>query len=183
MSRKKIILAFFVFLTFTVVTIYSLNPSYGRDIVRDEFYIEHDIINKNSPSCLKMYESIIKYAELYDIPKKFAFGIAYAETRYNGPFDVKYKHTQKSFAGAIGPMQIMPATAKMVWKGKKISKKELMNNIDLNVHTSMKLLRILHDKYKDWKIVFGCYNTGRPLVNKYAMRVYNHKPSWINKQI
>jgi hypothetical protein len=41
----------------------------------------------------------------------------------------------------------------------------------------MKLLRKLYDKYKNWKIVFGCYNTGRPCVNDYAERVYNFKPN------
>jgi hypothetical protein len=74
-------------------------------------------------------------------------------------------------------MQIMPSTADLVWKS-QISKSVLMNNIEFNVHTSMKLLRKLHDRYEDWKIVFGCYNTGRPMVNQYAIDVYNHKPNW-----
>jgi Arc/MetJ-type ribon-helix-helix transcriptional regulator len=59
------------------------------------------------------------------------------------------------------------------WGGKRISDKKLMEDIDFNVHTSMKLLRYLYDKYGDWKIVFGCYNTGSPLVNQYALDVYD----------
>jgi len=120
-----------------------------------------------------MYESIERYSEKYRIPKRFAYGIAYKETGYGGPFDWDYDHRRTSPVGALGPMQIMPGTAKMMWKGEKISGNKLKNDIDFNVQTSMKLLRHLYDKYKDWKIVFGCYNTGHPLVNQYAIDVYN----------
>jgi soluble lytic murein transglycosylase-like protein len=133
---------------------------------------------QSPPVCLKMYDAIMKYADMYNIPKSFAFGIAYAETRYNGPFHWKYKHTQTSCAGAIGPMQIMPSTGRLIWKDSTFTNQELMTDIDFNVRTSMKLLRKLHDKHGDWKIVFGCYNTGRPMINDYAIRVYNFKPNW-----
>jgi hypothetical protein len=39
-------------------------------------------------------------------------------------------------------------------------------------------LRRLKNKYGDWKVVFGCYNTGRPIVNDYAHKVYNYDPQW-----
>lgn len=134
-------------------------------------------IDIDSPPCLRMYDAIQKYADMYHIPKKYAFGIAYKETTYRGPFDWKYNPKRTSCVGAIGPMQIMPSTADLVWKT-QISKSVLMNNIEFNVHTSMKLLRKLHDRYADWKIVFGCYNTGKPLINQYAIDVYNHQPNW-----
>jgi soluble lytic murein transglycosylase-like protein len=132
-------------------------------------------VNASSPPCLQMYYAIEKYAAEYGIPRKYAYGVAFKETRYEGPFHWKYKHSQESFAGAIGPMQIMLATAQSHWPDEKVSPKKLMNDIDFNVHTSMKVLRKLYNKYKDWKIVFGCYNTGKPMVNGYAEDVYNHK--------
>jgi len=52
---------------------------------------------------------------------------------------------------------------------------KLKGDIAYNVMTSMKLLRTLYDKYGDWKTVFGAYNTGRPMVNQYALDVYNYK--------
>ena len=137
-----------------------------------------DKVNISSPPCLRMYDAINKYADMYNIPKVYAFGIAYKETRYNGPFDWKYRHAQTSYAGAIGPMQIMPSTADLMWRDSKVSRTKLMNDIDFNVHTSMKLLRKLHDRYRDWKTVFGCYNTGRPMINQYAIDVFNHKIKW-----
>lgn len=55
---------------------------------------------------------------------------------------------------------------------------KLIKDIEFNVETSMKLLRHLFDIYKDWKIVFGCYNTGQPLVNDYSEKVYNFKTNY-----
>lgn len=127
----------------------------------------------NLPPCIEMYNCIEKYSGKYDIPKKYAYGVAFKETRYEGAFHWRYNHKQTSCAGAVGPMQIMYTTARMMWKDREFTKSDLKNNIDFNVETSMKLLRHLHDKYKDWKIVFGCYNTGRPVVNQYAIDVYN----------
>ena len=130
----------------------------------------------SSPTPLKMYELIDHYSDIYKIPKHIAFNVAYLETRYKGPFDWKYKPGQTSYAGAVGPMQIMPATAEMI-RGEKIPKWKLLNDIEFNVETSMILLKKLYSKYKNWKIVFGCYNTGTPCVNKYAEKVYNFKPT------
>ncbi len=151
----------------------------GREVEEKcDLCINKEKITVNDPACIQMYFSIEKFADKYNIPKRFAYGIAFAETRYAGPFDWDYKHTQESFAGAIGPMQIMPSTARMMWPDSSISNKKLMHDIQFNVETSMKLLRILHNKYGDWKIVFGCYNTGRPCVNGYAEKVYAHIPNW-----
>jgi soluble lytic murein transglycosylase-like protein len=138
--------------------------------------VNHGSVDLNAPTAVKMFNSIEKYSKEYNIPIKYALGVAYAETRYQGPFHWNYHPDQKSIAGALGPMQIMPSTANSVWD-MNISKSELNSNIDLNVETSMKVLRRLYDKYKDWKLVFGCYNTGRPCVNEYANRVYNFNPS------
>jgi soluble lytic murein transglycosylase-like protein len=136
-----------------------------------------DSIDQGSPPCLQMYKHIKAYADTFDIPLKYAFGIAYAETRYDGPFQWKYNPAQTSCAGAVGPMQVMVSTARWINKD-NISKERLKTDIKYNVYTSMKLLRILYNKRKNWKLVFGEYNTGRPCVNGYAERVFNHKITW-----
>jgi soluble lytic murein transglycosylase-like protein len=68
----------------------------------------------------------------------------------------------------------MLPTGKGMWKGQTVTREMLMNDIDFNVRTSMKLLRKLFNKHKNWKLVFGAYNTGRPCVNGYANMVYNY---------
>ena len=125
-----------------------------------------------SPPCVQVHNCIEKYADEYNIPIRYAYGVAYQETRYSGPLDWDYNHAQISSAGAVGPMQIMYQTARMLFPDKNFSKEDLKNDIDFNVHCSMKLLRRLYDKYGNWKLAFGAYNTGRPMVNQYAENVY-----------
>jgi soluble lytic murein transglycosylase-like protein len=71
-------------------------------------------------------------------------------------------------------MQIMPKTANYV-TGKQISKSDLLHNIDLNVHISMRLLRNLHKRYGDWGVACGYYNTGYPKINDYARFCVSNK--------
>lgn len=132
----------------------------------------------DDPPCLQLYYFINKYAKKYNIPLSYAYGLAYQETRYQGPFNWRYNHKQTSPVGAVGPMQVMIATANGIWN-RKVDVDSLKNNIELNVHTSMKLLRLLKDKHKDWKLVMGAYNTGRPLINEYAMNIVNEKYEWV----
>lgn len=136
-----------------------------------------DSIDQGSPPSLQMYRYIKAYADTFDIPIRFAFGIAHTETGYKGPFHWKYNPAQTSCAGAEGPMQVMLSTARGN-NHDNVSRERLRNDIKYNVMTSMKLLRKLYNRYGDWKIVFGCYNTGRPCVNGYAHKVYNHKLNW-----
>ena len=141
----------------------------------------NDYSNIQSPTSMKMYELIEKYSDEYEIPKYIAYNVAYMETRYLGPFHWKYNPYQESFAGAVGPMQIMPTTSDYINKV-NYSKKRLTTDIELNVETSMKLLNRLYSRYKDWSIVCGCYNTGRPIVNDYARYCasnVNFKNKWV----
>ncbi len=133
-----------------------------------------DSIDQGSPPCLQMYRYIKAYADTFNIPMRYAFGIANAETSYKGPFHWNYNHAQSSGAGAEGPMQVLLSTAHYINKD-NVSREYLRNNIEYNVKTSMKLLRKLHNRYHDWKICFGYYNTGYPRVNDYAIKVFNYK--------
>jgi len=135
-----------------------------------------EIKNEGLPPCIQLYSSIEKHSKKYGIPLKYALGIAHVESSYNGPLHWGYKHDVVSPAGALGPMQIMPTTADMMWDTEKIPREKILKDIDFNVETSMKLLSKLYKKYKDWKIVFGCYNTGKPCINSYSEKVYNFKP-------
>lgn len=143
-----------------------------------DIYVKKQI-DKNDPPCLQMYFYISKYAKKYNVPLDYAFGLAYQETRYMGPFHWKFKPNQKSFANAVGPMQIIPSTADGIWK-RKVDRDSLKNNIELNVETSMKFLRLLKDRYKEWDLVFGYYNTGQILVNQYALNIINKNYKWVN---
>lgn len=135
------------------------------------------VITKADPPCLQMYFYIKKYAEIYDIPLEYAYGLAYQETGYRGPFHWKYDHKQTSSVGALGPMQIMDPTADWL-AGENINHTQLKEDIELNVRLSLKYLRYLKDKYIDWKKVFGAYNSGKPIINQYALNIYNKNYNW-----
>jgi soluble lytic murein transglycosylase-like protein len=133
-------------------------------------------INQGSPPSLQMYKYIKEYADTFNIPLKYALGIANTETGYEGPFHWKYNHAKTSCAGAVGPMQVMVSTARYINKD-MVSKEKLRTDIKYNVYTSMKLLRRLYNLRGNWKLVFGEYNTGRPCINGYANKVYNYNPN------
>jgi soluble lytic murein transglycosylase-like protein len=134
-------------------------------------------IDNSLPPCMQMYEAIEKYADSFNIPKRYAYAIAYIETGYKGPFHFKYNPKQQSGAGALGPMQVMRGTARGLNKD-NVSKHKLLTDIEYNVMTSMKLLRRLKDMRGRWDIVFGEYNTGRTMVNGYSHKVMNYKYNW-----
>ena len=133
-----------------------------------------DRIDKASPPSLQMYKYIKAYADTFDIPIRYAFGVANTETGYKGPFHWRYNPAQTSSAGALGPMQILLSTARYINKD-NVSRETLKTDIEYNVRTGLKYLRRLHNIYGRWDLVFGYYNTGYPQVNGYARKVLNYK--------
>ena len=155
---------------------------YMKNFSPVEMMNEENIKFVSNPPCIELNSAIDKYAEVYKIPKRFAYAIAYSETRYGGPFDWGYDHRQTSPLGALGPMQVMYSTAKLLFPNKQFTEKYLKDNIDFNVECSLKLLSVLFVKYNNWKVVFGAYNTGKPIINQYAENVYNFKMTNIRKE-
>ena len=123
---------------------------------------------------LQMYESIEHWSDSFGIPKYIAYNVAYLETRYQGPFDFDYNHKQTSSAGAVGPMQIITRWAQPYVR-KRVTAKELRNNIDLNVMISMKMLRKWYSIHHDWTLACGAYNSGQPIRNAYAVYATTNK--------
>jgi soluble lytic murein transglycosylase-like protein len=156
---------------FTILTISSIiMVSYFVDnkcVQKDYTYINGTGGEYSSPVSLKMYEIIEELSTEYKIPKYIAYNVAYLETKYRGPFHWNYNPYLTSYAGAEGPMQIMPSTANGIHKS-YIDREILRTDLRLNIETSMKLLSILYDKYGNWSLVCGYYNTGHPIVNEYA---------------
>lgn len=130
--------------------------------------------NNLAPPSLQVYYAIKRYAKLYNIPEKIAFGIARNETGFRNPMNFNYNHKQISSADARGTMQVQYRTAKDVEPNKSFTKDELLKDIDLNVNISLKYLNQLHNRYKNWDIALGYYNSGYPIINKYATSITNN---------
>lgn len=124
-------------------------------------------INTSNIPCLKLYYYLEKYSEKYGVPFQIAYGIANKETAYQGPFHWDYDPEKISSANAYGAMQIQVPTANY-FAEKKVTSKDLLKNLELNVEISMKAMKYLKDKYGSWELALGAYNTGRPCSNQYA---------------
>jgi soluble lytic murein transglycosylase-like protein len=184
MNTKNLILTSLFTISLLIVL-----TSLGSFKTTIQFKKEVELFKSNneivSPIPMYMYENIEKYSTEYNIPKYIAYNISYLETRYQGPFHWGYNPSQISCVGALGPMQIMPGTAKLIQK-RRVPNEILKNDIRLNIEISMKLLRKLYNKYHDWGIVCGCYNTGRPMINDYArycVKNHDYQNKWIRPTI
>lgn len=137
--------------------------------------------NKNTvllPTSIQMYDLIESKSVEYNIPKYILYNIAWMETRYKGPFDWNYNPFLTSAAGATGPMQVIPQH----FSRQYVSDHNLKTDLESNIDVSCKMLRQLYYTYGNWDIVLGCYNTGSPQINDYA--IYgnsnkNYKSKWI----
>ena len=147
--------------------------------INEEFY-EIGSREKSLP-CERMYYLIETYSDSFCVPRYIAYNVAYKETRYRGPLDTLYNPKLKSKAGAIGAMQIMPQYASY-FAGREVSKNELMHNLETNVWLSMKILAQHYEKYKNWTTVCGVYNTGKPILNKYA-KFCGNNVEFVNKWV
>jgi len=129
--------------------------------------------NPNSKPSYRLYYLIETYSDSFCVPKYIAYNVAFKETRYKGPSDTLYNPYLSSKAGAVGAMQIIPKYASY-YAGSKVTRKDLMYDLELNVMVSMKILSKNYDKYKSWAKACGAYNTGSPKINNYAKFCVNN---------
>lgn len=142
-------------------------------------YKKHEIPNH----ALRMYRAIMLYSGMYQVPKHVAFNIAHLETTYRGPQDSTYNPSRVSNKGAMGPMQIMYKYASY-FAERKVTKSELRDSIEFNVNLSMKILAQNYKRFKSWAKAAGAYNTGRPIINRYAKEAVkkDYKRNWIQEE-
>jgi membrane-bound lytic murein transglycosylase D len=88
-------------------------------------------------------------------------------TKYNLPKELKYlaviesdlKSNAVSWAGAVGPWQLMPETAKIL--GLKINRyRDDRKDLSKSTHAAAKYLRDLYSQLDDWLLVIAAYNGG-----------------------
>ena len=98
-------------------------------------------------------------------------------TRHGLPVELKYlsviesqlKSTATSWAGAVGPWQFMPATARLM--GLKVGKgRDERTDYTKSTQAAAKYLTNLYGIYKDWLLVIAAYNCGPGGVNKAIAR-------------
>ena len=103
----------------------------------------------------------------YKLPKELKY-LAVIESRL---------HTSAvSWAGAVGPWQLMPATARVL--GLKVNHKvDERTNYIKSTHAAAKYLNDLYDQFGDWLLVIAAYNGGAGNVLK-AIRKSGSRNFW-----
>ena len=101
-------------------------------------------------------DAIFRHAGSYGIDWPMVAAVGYQESRLD--------QSQRSAAGAIGVMQVLPSTA-----GDPNVAVPDIDSLDGNVHAGVKYLRFLHDRYfavedmselDRWLFTFAAYNAG-----------------------
>lgn len=111
---------------------------------------------KNNTALAK--QLIVKYAKQYGVNPYLALALAKQESGF-GQYDNK-GNIKKSSAGAIGVMQLMPATA----KGLKVDP----NNMEQNIEGGVRYLKAkLNEFGGDMQLALASYNAGSGAVKKY----------------
>ncbi|HOA37456.1 MAG TPA: transglycosylase SLT domain-containing protein [Flavihumibacter sp.] len=87
------------------------------------------------------------------------------ELKYLAVIESKMKAGATSWAGAVGPWQLMPGTA--VELGLKVNRKvDERRNYVKSTHAAARYLKDLYAQYGDWLLVIAAYNGGPGAVQK-----------------
>jgi membrane-bound lytic murein transglycosylase D len=99
------------------------------------------------------------------------------ELKYLAVIESYLKPNAKSWAGAVGPWQFMPATARLM--GLKVNKKvDERRDINKSTQAASKYLNTLFDIYGDWLLVIAAYNCGSGTVNS-AIKRSGSRDFWL----
>ena len=103
-----------------------------------------------------------KYASEYNIPAYVIFAVIETESDFDA-------HATSS-AGAMGLMQMMPATFEWLTSsehlGENLSSDELYNE-EVSIHYGAYYLKYLFGKFHNWDTVFAAYNAGEGNVSNW----------------
>ena len=110
-------------------------------------------MQQKSESYFKIIEKVLQ-AE--DLP---------VQLKYLAVVESKLKPTAVSSAGAAGPWQLMPVTARKMGLivTKKYDERKLTTK---STRAAAKYLRLLHNQFDDWLLTIAAYNSGPAYVYK-----------------
>ncbi len=98
------------------------------------------------------------------------------ELKYLAVIESQLKNNARSWAGAVGPWQFMPSTARNL--GLKVGRKvDERRDIYKSTHAASRYLTNLYSIYGDWLLVIAAYNGGPGKVNS-AIRRSGSRDFW-----
>lgn len=133
-----------------------------------------DYVEKNSRDLQEIKSNGLAYFNLIDgVMTKYGLP---RELKYLAVIESELKSNSISWAGAVGPWQLMPQTARDL--GLKVSHKyDERTNFAKSTKAAALYLRDLYGEYGDWLLVIAAYNTGTANVDK-AIRKSGSRNFW-----
>ncbi len=130
-------------------------------------------MEKQGPSLLKMKTWARPYFNLYD-QILIANGVP-VELKYLSVIESSLNSNIVSWAGAVGPWQIMPEEAKRL--GLKLLPTDERTDYEKSTQAAATILRESYAEFGDWLLVVAAYNGGAGRVRQ-AMKKKNTKDFW-----
>jgi len=130
-------------------------------------------MDKQGPALMKMKTWAKPYFNLYD-DILIANGIP-TQLKYLSVIESHLSSNLTSWAGAVGPWQLMPAEATRL--GLKINPNDERTDYHKSTQAAATLLKELFDKYGDWLLVVAAYNGGAGRVSR-AIEKAGTKDFW-----
>lgn len=133
----------------------KLNPK-AVGFVQDYMDENSDMLNKMKNWGRPYFDMMSKVLTQHGLP---------AQLQYLAVIESELKPSAKSWVGAVGPWQLMPATARLLGlkvNGRVDERKDFVKS----TNAAAKYLSELYDIYQDWPLVIAAYNCGPGNVNK-----------------
>jgi membrane-bound lytic murein transglycosylase D len=152
----------------------SMGGSNGAKLNPMAVSFVQDYIDKNRKELQNMKDWGRPYFNLIDnILAKYGLP---TELKYLAVIESQLKPNSVSWAGAVGPWQLMPATARDL--GLKVSRRyDERTNYYKSTQAAAKYLRDLYNELGDWLLVIAAYNGGTAHVHN-AMRRSGSSDFW-----
>jgi membrane-bound lytic murein transglycosylase D len=152
----------------------AMNTSNGSKLNPRAINFVQDYIGKNKEDLAEMKTWCTPYFNLID--GILAQNGLPTELKYLAVIESQLKATATSWVGAVGPWQLMPATARIL--GLKVSRKyDERKNYTKSTRAAALYLRDLYSDLGDWLLVIAAYNGGTGNVYK-AIKKSHSRDFW-----
>lgn len=153
-----------LFLFFVLILLVLVAIMLAIDLLREtDEYLDEEIYfpkDKKDPESL-LYEDIVCAAsEEFDVDEAIIYAVIYCESNFRADAE--------SSAGALGLMQMMPATfEEMQGYLDEVHETEALFEPEVSIRYGTYYLSRLYRVFGDWEIVFAAYNAGPTRVREW----------------
>lgn len=154
-------------LTYTAANGIRLNPR-AIQFVQDYMDRNGDDLRKMKGWAGPYFTMIDRVLKQYGLP---------SELKYLAVIESELKCTATSWAGAVGPWQLMPGTARLL--GLKVTRsRDERKDYGKSTHAAALYLRDLYKEFGDWLLVIAAYNGGPGNVYSAIKKSHGSRNFW-----